>query len=570
MTITLRKRLPEWIAFALIAFSMGQSHAGYVGESFLSVPGIDGGWPGSQYKGWVKFESREWTDTPLCLARQGDMKDPRAVLTCDEQFYIPRESRLFFSGPWAPRDGGGEVTVALDKKSPAYEPMMELCERGKTIEKLVYADSSELSRRIGEAGPRPESIPEYLEYALKQVEMRCPKVAAAPEQAFMLRFADIDWLNLDVARVDENNRIAIEAAPAPTLYRPVSGSSKTFLLTWITPTGMHSEDECPQLNKEPGLDDYFALWPKSELAKGREELNKRGGLVVLGPAISMRAPHRYNVCAIPGTVPDPGHVLAQSPVARGFNLDQAEGPHTNYVGEQGERGIDNQVYTVEGCVPGFRPNGNIPKVSNEMMRTGSISVLVNVSGIDNDQQDDDVVVSILYSNDRMEKYADGSGIQPNYTFRASTNPEFSQYFTQFPGRIVDGVIETDSIDVMTFQDGGQNAFKLFDARLRIEMLEGDRIKALLGGYHDWRRRFANWSRARLLEPTMRFQCPGMYHAYKRAADGLPDPVTGENHGISVAYDMDGVRAFIPEKQLNALLIPREKVAAKVASSQVAK
>jgi hypothetical protein len=32
---------------------------------------------------------------------------------------------------------------------------------------------------------------------------------------------------------------------------------------------------------------------------------------------------------------------------------------------------------------------------------------------------------------------------------------------------------------------------------------------------------------------------------KRAADGLPDPLTGEFNGISAAFQIEGVQAFIP-------------------------
>jgi hypothetical protein len=45
----------------------------------------------------------------------------------------------------------------------------------------------------------------------------------------------------------------------------------------------------------------------------------------------------------------------------------------------------------------------------------------------------------------------------------------------------------------------------------------------------------------------------MYNAVKRAADGLKDPVTGEFTGISSAYEMEGIPAFIPPEQQKKLL-----------------
>jgi hypothetical protein len=46
------------------------------------------------------------------------------------------------------------------------------------------------------------------------------------------------------------------------------------------------------------------------------------------------------------------------------------------------------------------------------------------------------------------------------------------------------------------------------------------------------------------EGPFNFTCPGTYAAFKRNADGMKDPVTGECNGISMAYEIDGVPAFI--------------------------
>lgn len=542
------------IALGLVCccFWANAALAGYIGESFLRVADVSGGWPGDKYHDWIKFEARDWIDTPTCAARHNN---PNA-LVCDEKFWVPQESRLFFSGPWAPRQGAGKLAVALDKRSPALGALMDLCARRAKIPEVVYAESSEMSRRVGEVGPRPVGVPEFFEYTLKDVQLSCPVVAGAPEQALVLSFGDITWRNFQ-----GEDKVAVSPPASRLPPRPTTGQSRTFVLTWIAPSGGHAPNECPQLNKEPTADDYFALLPKAAAARGKIELEQNGGLPALGQGIAFRGPDRLNVCALPGIVPDPGHVAPVSDVVQGFDLDEYQGKgalpagvhrHKNYVSVDGRPGIDNQLYTVEGCVPGFRPEGNIPKIVNEMMRTGAITVLVDVSGIDDLKNDSDVSVTLLYGKDLLVKSADGSHILPNYTFRLAENPEFTQFFTHMQGRIENGVVMTEPLDEMTFQDGGQTAFKLFDARMRIEFLPDNKMKAVMGGYHDWRRRMTNWGRARLLEPNMRFQCSGIYNAFKRAADGLKDPVTGEFNGISVGYDIVGVRAFVPPRQLEAL------------------
>jgi hypothetical protein len=278
--------------------------------------------------------------------------------------------------------------------------------------------------------------------------------------------------------------------------------------------------------------------------------------------IAFRGPEGLDVCALPGIVADPGHAIPDTDTVIGFNLDDFDGKgvapaethlHQNFVSEDGREGIDNQLYVVEGCVPGFRPGGNIPKVANEMMRNGSVTLLLNISGIDDITQDDDVVVSVLFSKDLMVKTADGADIQPDYTFRLSDNPEFTQFAAQFKGRIENGVVTTEQLAELTWQEGGQNAFKLRDAMMRVELLPDNRIKGVVGGYLDWRLRMTNWGRNRILEPTMRFQCPGLYNAYKRAADGYWDEQAGEYRGISAAYEIEGVTAFIPVTELTGLM-----------------
>ena len=55
------------------------------------------------------------------------------------------------------------------------------------------------------------------------------------------------------------------------------------------------------------------------------------------------------------------------------------------------------------------------------------------------------------------------------------------------------------------------------------------------------------------ENTIGFQIPAIYNAMKRAADGLQDPVTGEFNGISAAFEIEGVPAFIPPAQHRQLM-----------------
>jgi hypothetical protein len=51
-----------------------------------------------------------------------------------------------------------------------------------------------------------------------------------------------------------------------------------------------------------------------------------------------------------------------------------------------------------------------------------------------------------------------------------------------------------------------------------------------------------------------FQTPAVYYSMRRNADGLYDPASGEYHGLSMAYEVDAVPAFLtplPPKVLAA-------------------
>ena len=80
------------------------------------------------------------------------------------------------------------------------------------------------------------------------------------------------------------------------------------------------------------------------------------------------------------------------------------------------------------------------------------------------------------------------------------------------------------------------------------------LRGVLGGYRDWRE-FATGAfyRESAFENIFSFQCPAIYNALKRNADGLRDPVTGEFNGISAADEIEGTPAYIPPKQHERLL-----------------
>jgi type VI protein secretion system component Hcp len=531
------------LACSLFGFGGASAH---VGDAFMSIPGVAGTWKVRPYSNWLKIEAHYWKSD------EGGTFDfgRRASF---------RRQRMFFLGPGAPRSGPDRLIISVDKRSPALPRLMAQCAAGKVIPEMTFAESADHRRGLNEIGERPANIPAFFEYRLKDVRLSdCTVVAGAAEQAFVVSFGDIQWLNY--ASKEEGQPFTL--APAKLTVSPTSGTTRTFVLSWFGSANDVSDDQCPQMNKKPTEEDFYRLMSREQAQKVRAEMASKGGVAYENGDMSRRGPNRINACLLPGILPDPGHATPQTSSARGFDLDGDTGgdrppagvcKHKNYVSQDGLKGIDNQMYTVQGCMPGYQGRkGFLEQYRNEQMRNGALSILVQIKGIDDDRNDNSVEVLILFSKDPMAKSADGSQILHDYTYRLTDDTEYSHYTTRLTGRIVNGVVVTDPVKTFQLVVANMPELTLHQARMRLQIMPDGRLKGLLGGYQEWRKFMATNANSNS-ENLYGFQCPGLYNALKRNADGLKDPVTGECAGISAAYDFEGSRAFVSPKQYQALI-----------------
>jgi hypothetical protein len=517
--------------------------AAYIGPSYLEIPGLASGWQGPPYRNWVRVEANYWkTDEVGVFVRRN-----------------LRRQRMQFSAPPAPRTGASALIIAVDKRSQALRKLMALCANKTRIPALTYAESSVMARGLSELGPRPADIPEYYEYKFTGVVISdCIVVADAPEQALVVNFDNIEWLNYhDVA---EAKAFTLE----PAVLKPArySGSTRSFVMSWHAYAFDVSADQCSKLNERAPQEDYYAFMTPEQAAKEKAALASKGGPNYESGEMALRGPGKLNACALPGIVRDPGLISPKPTLARGLNLDGDDGKgnppagirkHLNYAAEDGRTGIDNQLYTVLGCVPGFQGHkGFLMQYRNEQRRNGLLSVLVQISGIDNELNDDSVDVTVLYSKDPMAKAAAGTQILPDYTFRLTDNPEFAHYTTRLHGRIVNGVVITEPVEHFQMHLGIDTELNLFKASMRLQIQPDGTLKGVLGGYEDWRKIMQINANSNS-ELYYGYQCPGMYNAFRRLADGMRDPITGEYDGVSSAYDIEGVPAYIPPQQLEVLM-----------------
>jgi hypothetical protein len=375
------------MAMAIIA--PGAAYA-YVGDSFLRIPGREGHWKGTEYKGWIRAESNEWSGRLRRL--NSGATDPLAG------------DKLFFGGPNAPRPGNkGKLVLALDKRNPDAHILMDLCKRQQVLPELVYAESSDRARPILELGPRPTELPAYWEYRLKNIQVSdCPVADGADQQAFVIAFKDIDWLNYGAERPIANKiMVRPQDLPDVTPAIPAEGQQiQSFVITWINPATTTTDEQCPVMSTKPSDADVFRYMSKEEVAALKAKLGEKG--LSAGPQTENRGPGKLNAVLLPGIVPDPGLPEPQTNIAEGIDLDgnNGQGPapkgirkHGNFVSPDGRQGIDNQFFRILGCVPGARgKRGYRNQTSNARRADGNISTLVEISGIDDEMNDNHVEV----------------------------------------------------------------------------------------------------------------------------------------------------------------------------------
>lgn len=535
-------------AVMAVAFGalMPQSALAYLAAGFLQVPGVEGGSKAAAYKHWIPAAGHYWKRS-----------DVGRIYGGRNNF----EPRAFFSGPAAPQSGGDELIFSVSKSDPAVRALMKHCADHVRLPEVVFAESSALTRGLPQVGDRPDSIPAWFRYTLKDAEIsECPVVASAPEQAFVLKFNNIEWQNYK----GPPEGSALPLQPASLLPLQQHGKTRSFVLTWIGRAQDVDDKQCPATTDKPSVTDYLTYLTGADREKAQATLTSSGGALDYGKGtVGRRGPGFINICFLPGILPSPTHPSPISKLALGLDLDGDGGTRSsrkdvanfrNYTSPDGRKGIDNQLFTATGCVPGMRgKKGFLDQYGNEEIRNGFVSPLLMISGIDDERNDDSVDITILYSKDPMAKNASGRDILPDYSFRITREPQFAHYAHRLHGRIVNGVIETDPVEKLEMNYSYAQLMKIYKARLRMEIGPDGSLKGLLGGYYDWRR-FMVMSGDSQNEQLSGFQCPGLYHALKNAADGLKNPETGENDGISMALEIEGKPAYIPASETAALFV----------------
>ena len=238
----------------------------------------------------------------------------------------------------------------------------------------------------------------------------------------------------------------------------------------------------------------------------------------------------------------------QSATAIGLNLDGKAGPN-DFTSPDGDKGVDNQLYRVLGCVAHFRgPDGSLYFFGNKFAQaTNYDRVLIELTNVDNLANSDNVTVTTYRGLDYLMPDAGGNDYTPGGTERADMR--FGKKFiSQFHGKIVDGVLTTDAQDMyfpasMTFADVSVEHLRA--ARFRLK-LSPTGATGLVGSYADiesfYRTLVKSWSTHH--QSYGQSSATSIYRALHRLADAYPDPATGANTAISSALEVRFTQAFI--------------------------
>jgi len=259
-----------------------------------------------------------------------------------------------------------------------------------------------------------------------------------------------------------------------------------------------------------------------------------------------------NVYVDPESTHDPMLKRSESKFAYGFNLDGIVSPDDFTDPETGETGVDNQFYRAVGCIDGFRGEAgkarpNIASFMWEVSREHAPAWLIEISGIDDYKNDDEVYVGMYQATKPAVKNA-MMEVRENMTMFVDAGSVMQM---RVRGRIKDGVLLTDATDMHLIPDPYVSPYYRFrDAKMRLKFTEDGGIHGILGAFHEWMGIYwgSGGADGTSWEYAQGADLPGMYYAIKKSADADPDPSTGQNRSISTAYTFDAVPAFIVHRR----------------------
>lgn len=377
----------------------------------------------------------------------------------------------------------------------------------------------------------------------------------------------------------------VSTAPTPELIELVKGTAATtaadgsetlgFAFTYFWFSVHETPLDCPDGYAMALRDVAIMHLPKAEQTHLLKAEN-RSTYYKMGYALSakrMKDHDGASICNIPNVYDDPEHRVVQSGVSYGRDLDgvSSEGDDatcgtTDFVSPDGVQGVDNELYRVLGCVDSFRRDAEFAGGAMEdyhvgSYRDGETTTLMEISGIDDRMNDDDVTVGVYSSADATPFDSKKNGIG----FASMSVTDNTLWHNEVKGKIVDGELITEPFDLrLKFGWSGRPAeYKIKESRIHLTLKEDGTAEGDLAGYFDtleaYRHNFHNARGA--LEVANGFTCPAAWDAIEKYSDGHKDPKTGKCTTISTAMTIQAVPAFLiqpPAEKLTKYILDTTK------------
>ena len=312
----------------------------------------------------------------------------------------------------------------------------------------------------------------------------------------------------------------VEAPPAPP-----PGGTIAYVLTdlhwavWESPDG---KTECPLGYNEGNREHFKRLFPDD----GKQR-------TLLETQLRREVDGWY-----PTTAPEAfGFNEAQGPTSYGVNLDGKVGPG-DFTSPEGEKGVDNNLYKVLGCIRNYRPpEGAIQGFDNdEVTKDVYNRLVIEISGVDSLVNDDDVTVMVYRGRDPVLLDSTGKSAIPGGSQRIDFHWG-SKFIQKLHGHIKDGMLYTDAADLVYPWAVFYIATDEFMHGARFQLkLTSTRAEGVIAGYSDIESWYSQMMRSYSTHHQSYGQssAPSIYKALRRLADGAPDPKTGVNTAISSA------------------------------------
>ena len=237
----------------------------------------------------------------------------------------------------------------------------------------------------------------------------------------------------------------------------------------------------------------------------------------------------------------------QTKVGLGLNLDGKVGPN-DFTSPDGEQGIDNQLYRALGCIRSYRDGQTANDFfdNQEIQKTPYNRIMFEITGVDSLANDDSVEVTWYRGLDPLMTDATGDNVVPGGSERVDAR--FGKRFIQHQhGKIVNGVLITEPADVTfpwaTF--GLPTDELMHGMRMSLKITPTGAL-GLMGGYADVEMWYNQTMRSESTHHQSYGQMspPSLYKAFRRLADGYPDPKTGQNTAISSALRAGFTQVYV--------------------------